>query len=132
MKNDKRPDFVQRQGDAAEARKAILEKFRVAPGPQDPEVLKRQAARQAVQEARSARAAERAAAKQAREQEAKEKLARDAERAKHVEREAAEQTARETSEQAERDLALKAEQKTARDVRYAARKAAKKERRRGY
>ena len=35
------------------------------------------------------------------------------------------------AQEAERDAALKAEQKAARDVRYAARKAAKKQRRKG-
>jgi len=45
---------------------------------------------------------------------------------------AAELAARESAEQAEREGVLKAEQKAARDARYAARKAAKKERRRGY
>jgi hypothetical protein len=44
----------------------------------------------------------------------------------------AEQAAREAAEQEERQVALLAEQKTARDIRYAALKAAKKERRRGY
>jgi Family of unknown function (DUF6481) len=55
-----------------------------------------------------------------------------AQAAADAERTAAEQAAREAAKQAERDALLEAEQKAARDARYAARKATKKQRRRGY
>ena len=112
------PDFNDRKSAAAEARKAALEKFKAKPGADDPAVLERLAARQAVREAREQRAAERKAAREA--QAAAEKAAREA--AAEAERLARE---REIEEAAARAIALKAEQKAARDARYAARKARK-------
>ncbi len=50
-KND---NFNDRLATAANARKAALEKFRARPGPDDPAVLERQAARKAVAVAREA------------------------------------------------------------------------------
>jgi membrane protein involved in colicin uptake len=125
MAKFKAPDFAERQKASAESRKAALEKFRAAPGPDDPEFAKRQAAREAVHAARDARAAEREAAKKARDTALAEQAARDAELAAQASREAAEQAARDAAEQAERDRALEAERKAARDARYAARKARK-------
>ncbi len=127
----KTPDYLERRNSAAEARKAMLERFRAAPGPDDPEFVKRQAERQAVNEARVVRAAERETARQAREAELAEQARRDAELAAEAERRAAQEAAQLAVEDAERQVALEAEQKAKRDARYAARKAAKKRRRRG-
>jgi len=94
----KEKGFGERLSAAADARRAALERFRARPGPDDPAVVARRAARQAVSEAREARAAEREAAREA-------------------------EAARRTAERADRDAALEAERKAARDARYAARKA---------
>ena len=101
-------DFGERLSTAAAARKATLEKFRAKPGPDDPAVAERRAARQALVVAREARLAEREAA-------------RKAEKAREAARE--EEAARQAAEQTDRDVALEAERKAARDARYAARKA---------
>jgi hypothetical protein len=111
MSGFKEPSFADRQKAAMEARKSILEKFRAKPGPDDPEVLKRQAEREA-------QAATRAAAKQARDAEKAAKAIRDAEEAAQ----AAAEAERLKAEQAAQEIALQAEQKAARDARYAARK----------
>src|SRR5215470_4142429 len=97
------PDHQQRKSAAAAAKQAMLQKFRAAS--EDPEVARRHAARVAMNEARLVRMAE---------------------------REAEEAEALLAAEEAKRAILLEAEQKAARDARYAARKAAKKERRRGY
>jgi hypothetical protein len=127
----KTPDYLERRNSAAEARKSMLERFRAAPGPEDPEFVKRQAERQAIQEARLARAAEREVARKAHEAELAEQARREAELAADAERRAAEEAAQLAVEEGERQRALEAEQKAKRDARYAARKAAKKRRRRG-
>ena len=101
-------DFGERLSAAAAARKATLERFRAKPGPDDPAVAERRAARQALVVAREARVAEREAARKA---EAAREAAREAE------------AARQAAEQTDRDAALEAERKAARDARYAARKA---------
>ena len=137
------PDFRDRLTSAAKARNELLTKFKSAPGPDDPAVRERAAARQETIRAREARAAAREAARQARERESAAQAAREADRIAKAELQAAqaaaklageeaELTALLAAEQAERDAALAAEQKAARDARYAARKAAKKERRRGF
>src|SRR4051794_10077469 len=101
-------DFGERLSTAAAARKATLERFRAKPGPDDPAVAERRAARQALVVAREARLAEREAA-------------RKVEKAREAARE--EEAARQAAEQTGRDVALEAERKAARDARYAARKA---------
>ncbi|MBF9233557.1 DUF6481 family protein [Microvirga alba] len=117
--------FGDRLSTAENARKAMLERVRAKPGPDDPAMAERRAARQAVSTAREARLAEREANKiadQARE--AAEQQAREA--AEHEQRlaqEANEATAK--VEAVERQVTLEAEQKAARDARYAARKARK-------
>jgi hypothetical protein len=111
----KDPGFADRLSTAAEAKKAILAKFRAAPGPDDPEFAARQAEREAVAKAREVRTAARAA-------ERAEQDAAAAAQAAHAAAEAAEREARETKARAERAVALEAEQKAARDARYAARK----------
>lgn len=115
MSSFKNPGFADRLGAAANAKKALLEKFREQPGADDPAVAERQAARQAAAIAREARAAERKAAREAQ---------KAAEIAEQAAREANE--AREAAERAEREVALEAERKAARDARYAARKARSK------
>jgi len=128
----KSPDFKNRLESAAKARQATLEKFRSAPGQDDPAVVARDAARRTMIAAREKRTMDREVARKAREAEIAAEAARVAEAAAEAERQAAELAALEIAEQMKRDAAVKAEQKAARDVRYAARKAAKKERRRGY
>jgi len=113
MRRNVLPNLQERQNASAEAKKAMLEKFRASPGPDDPAVVERRAAREAMLAERTARAAQREAAKRAHEAEL------------------AEQAARAAAEQAEREAAALAEQKAARDERYKARKAAKKQRRKG-
>jgi hypothetical protein len=106
------PDLRERQEDSARAKKALLEKFRAAPGPEDPAVAERRAAREALLG----------------EVELGQQAARAAERAAQAEREAVEMKARTAAERAEREAAVLVEQKAARDKRYAARKAVKKRR----
>ena len=105
-------DFTERRDRAAEARKALLERFSAKPDPNDPAVQARAAERRATQAAREARAAERLAARQAETEAAAARLA-------------AAQAAGEAdaAERSAREVALAAEQKAQRDARYAARKA---------
>ena len=70
--------FTDRAEAAAAAKKAMLEKFRAKPSPDDPAVLARAAERKAIADAREVRAAER-------------KLARDAEDARRAAEDAARQ-----------------------------------------
>jgi hypothetical protein len=128
---------------AAEAKKALLERFKKQPGPGDKEYEERQAELNAIAEARrqreDARDRQKAAEEAARVEAARLKALDEAE----TRRKQAEEEARKAAEEAaimaqlkaeeeEKHAALLAEQKAARDARYAARKAAKKERRRGY
>ena len=124
------PDHQQRQSAAAAAKQAMLQKFRAAS--EDPEVARRHAARVAMNEVRLVSMAEREAAKLAGEAELAEQAARAAELAVQAQREAEEAEALLAAQSAELAILLEAEQKITRDARYAARKAAKKERRRGY
>ena len=119
MSGFKEKGFNERLGAAAEARKAQLAKFRAKPGPDDPAAIERQAARRAAAIARDARAAERKTAKA--QAIAKEAERHDAEQAERAMREA--DALRASADQAARDVTTLAEQKTARDARYAARKA---------
>ena len=104
------PDLTDRQNAAAAAKKQLLERFRAAS--QDPNLADKLAERARIHEARIARQAEREAERKAREAEQLAAMAK--------------------AEEIERLAALEAEQKAARDARYAARKAAKKVRRRGF
>ena len=115
MSGFKEPNFVDRQKAAQEARKNILNKFRTRPGPDDPAVKARQAAREAM-------AAERAKATLAREAAKAEQKQREEEAAAA----AAAQLAREKEDAAAQEAALEAERKAARDARYAARKKRRK------
>jgi len=124
------PDLHERQKNAAAVKKTMLEKFRAKA--QDPALEEQRLKRLAVAEARAARMAEREAARKVREAELAKEAALAAERAEAARREAAALDALVAAEKVEQEAALLAEQKAARDARYAARKAAKKERRRGY
>src|SRR5262245_58045455 len=121
MKGFKEKNFADRLQEAAEARKAALERFKARPAADDPEVVKRREERAAIAAAREARTAARKAAK-------------EAEAAARAEQEAIERTEREARERREaiekliRDSAEAAERKAARDARYAARKARQKRR----
>ncbi|KMO44691.1 hypothetical protein VQ03_01595, partial [Methylobacterium tarhaniae] len=64
MAGFKDQNFNDRRSTSADAKKALLEKFRARPASDDPEVQARLAERQKIAEARAARAAEREAAKQ--------------------------------------------------------------------
>jgi hypothetical protein len=116
MKVFKEKTFADRLQEAANARKAALERFKARPAPDDPEVVKRRQERMAIAAAREAREAERKAAK-------------EVEAAARAEQEAIERGEREARERREaiekliRDSAEAAERKAARDARYAARKA---------
>ena len=114
----KKTGFTDRLSAAADAQKAKLEKFRSRPAPDDPAVLERKAARQAIVAAREVREAEREAARQKRlaEEEAARIAAEEAEKAR-LEAEYQERIAREAE--------MEAQKKAARDARYAARKARK-------
>ena len=130
MSARKQDTFNDRLTTSANAKTALLERFRARPGPDDPAVLERQNAQKAIADAREARKAERRAAQEAEaariraEQEAAAAAAREAARelAAQQAREAAEAAALE-AEQSTRKLSLAAQQKMARDARYAARKA---------
>lgn len=111
--------FNDRQAASATAKKAVLEKFRSRPGPDDPAVQERLAQQKAIAEAREVRAAER---QRARDAEKARLAALEAERQAELARLAAEQRARD-AEAAAAALALQAQQKAERDARYAARKA---------
>ncbi len=121
----KPPDLQQRQRDAAAAKKAQLAKFRTASA--DPAVTERAAARVALNDARQVRAA----AKKLREAKQAEEEALRLELAAQAKREAEAAEVVRATEMAERAAALAVEQKAGRDSRYAARKAAKKQRRKG-
>ncbi|VTZ28052.1 conserved hypothetical protein [Methylocella tundrae] len=113
--------FGDRLSNAANAKKALLEKFRAKTEVDEETVAKREAARREIIAARDARALERKAAEEERRaREAVEKAERDA--ALKAEEEA---RALEAAAEAERAAALEIERKKARDARYAARKARK-------
>ena len=111
MSGFKEPGFADRQKAAQQARKNLLNKFRAQPGPNDPEVAKRRAEREAAAANRERSKQERETAKA--EQKRREQEAAAAEAAR---------IARENEQEVARQAALEAEQKAKRDARYAARK----------
>jgi hypothetical protein len=111
MNGFKEPGFTDRQKAAQQAKQNLLNKFRAQPGPDDPEVAKRRAEREAVAAKREQMKLEREAAKA---EEARLKAEAAAAEAARI--------AREKEEEAERLSAMEAEQKAKRDARYAARK----------
>lgn len=116
MNQPKDNRFSDRLETAAKAREAMLARYRARPSADDPDVIARQAERQAVIRARGERNKEREA----------ERLVAEARRVAEVkaqrEFEAAE-VLRLAAEKVARQAALAAEQKEARDARFAARKA---------
>lgn len=129
-------NFHDRQKSAAEAKKALLEKFKTRPAADDPIVMEREAQRREIIAAREAREAEREVRRKA---EARERARLDAEQqaalqarmeAEEKDREAAEiaetkQLEREAAEAAELKALMEIEKKAERDARYAARKGRK-------
>ncbi len=118
--------FGERMNTAAAAKKARLKEWSAAKAdPNDPAVIERQAARQAIAAKREEREAARKAAKIAREAQAAidQKAAKEASEAQ-ASADAAAQAENERLA-AEHAVALEAERKAARDARYAARKARK-------
>jgi uncharacterized protein DUF6481 len=123
MKGFKEKTFADRLQEAADARKAALERFRTRPAADDPDVIKKREERMAIAAAREAREAERRAVKEA------EAAARaERETVERAERDARER--REAIEKVIRDAADAAERKAARDARYAARKARQNQKKR--
>ena len=120
--------FVDRQANAAKARKEMAEKFLANSkyDPADPAIVEREAKRKEILEARKVRDVERA--KRKAEQEAAEAVRRAAEEAARQEQLRLEGLAREAEAQREREEAerLEYERKLERDARYAARKERKK------
>ena len=119
MSGFKGSKFTDRAEAAAAAKKAMLEKFRAKPAPDDPAVLARAAERKAIAEAREVRAAERRKIKEA--EEAR-RIAEDQARLADLAAQAAAEAQRK-ADQALRDEEIKAQRKAERDARYAARKA---------
>jgi hypothetical protein len=122
--------YTDRQAAAANARKAMAEKFLANSkyDPTDPAVIEREAKRKAILEARVVRDAERA--KRKAEEAAAEAVRRAAEEAARQEQLRLEALAREAEAQRQREAAeqLEYERKLERDARYAARKERKKKR----
>jgi len=112
MRGFKQPDFADRQKAAKQAKQDLLSKFRARPGPDDPEVAKRRAEREAIAANRERIRQEKEAAKAEEVRRATEAAAAEAAR-----------IAREKEDEGARLAALEAEQKAKRDARYAARKA---------
>ncbi|MEN5082057.1 DUF6481 family protein [Bosea sp. TWI1241] len=96
MKNPNDRHFTDRQAKSASAKKALLERFKSRPGPDDPVMVQRRAEREAIAAARLAREAE------------KEEARREAERLAAIERAAREEAER--IAEAEREAIRKAEQ----------------------
>jgi hypothetical protein len=111
MSGFKEPNFADRQKAAQQAKLDLLNKFRTQPGPDDPEVAKRRAEREAIAAKREQARLEREAAKAEQKRREEEAAAAEAVR-----------IAREKEEEIERLAALELEQKAKRDARYAARK----------
>ena len=131
MSNRTIPNLQDRLNHASEAKKAMLAKFKMSLI-ETPAVIEKRNQRQAIAAARAERAAQREEVWLRQERDRAKQAELAAQAAANAARAAAEQAARDAAEQAERDALLAAEQKAARDARYAARKAAKKQRRRGY
>ncbi len=123
-------NFADRITSAATAKQALVEKLKAKPADDDPDVLRKQAEREAIAEARAKRVSEKdearriQLAREAEEKAAREAAAAAAEAARQASLEqekAAAESAR--LERAARILSDEADRKVARDARYAARKA---------
>jgi hypothetical protein len=122
--------FADRQTAAAEARKALLDKFKKRPTADDPDMQKRAEERRLIAEARAQREAEKAEKQRLIDEENARQEAileeqRELERLAAEEAARAEAKAKESSmaEMAARVMADEAERKAKRDAKYAARKA---------
>lgn len=100
MKNPNDRSFTDRQSNSANAKKALLERFKARPGPDDPVMQQRRAEREAIAAARAEREAEKAAIRAEQERLAAIERARieEEERLAEIAREAARK-----AEQAKRD-----------------------------
>jgi hypothetical protein len=122
----KEPGFVERLQTAAKAKKAQLERIRASVPATGAQSTERQAAQVEAAAARRIRTAQRKDADRVgAEQREAQRAAENARRALGVVEERARKDA-ERGAQAEADAALKKDQKTARDAKYAARKARQK------
>lgn len=123
LRNQVNKTFADRRNDAADAKKKLLEKFKAAPAPDDPEMVAKRAEREAVAAAREERRAERERLKREEQTRKEAEAAAAAEAAYRGEN--AERIAREAEEQVrvERAVADVSAMKKKRDERYAARKA---------
>ena len=119
-------DLQDRQKNASEARKAMLQKFLAKA--EDPILEQRRAERAAIEAARRVRQAEREEARKREEERLAAEAAARAAAEAEAKRLAEEEAARKAKEDADAMLRLLAEQKAARDARYAARKAASNKR----
>ena len=131
MSNPNVPSLEERLKHASEARKSMLEKFKMSLV-ETPAVIEKRQQRQAIIAARAARDVEREEARLRKERDQAKRAELEAKALADAARAAAELAARDAGEKAAQKALVEAEQKAARDARYAARKAAKKQRRRGY
>lgn len=119
MSGFKGSTFNDRASASADAKKALLERFKAKPAADDPEVTRRREERLAIAAAREVRMGERRLQKAA---EAEQKALEEAARLEAEQLRLAEEAAR-AAEQVEREEAAKAARKAIRDAKYAARKA---------
>jgi hypothetical protein len=131
MSNPSVPNLEERLKHASEARKSMLEKFKMSLV-ETPAVIEKRQQRQAIIAAKAARDVEREEARLRKERDQVKQAELEAKALADAARAAAELAARDAGEKAAQKALVEAEQKAARDARYAARKAAKKQRRRGY
>jgi hypothetical protein len=96
LKNPNDRHFTDRQANSANAKKALLERFKQRPGPDDPVMVQRRAEREAIAAARAEREAKKEAERQ------------ELERLAAIERAAREEAERQA--EAEREALRKAEQ----------------------
>jgi uncharacterized protein DUF6481 len=115
MSNRGEPTLQDRLSRAADAKSAMLAKFKRGTDPKNPVAIENRRQREAIVGMRAERAAQREAARQQHERELARQAALAAVEEAAAERAAAEQAAREAAERAEREAALKAQQKAERD-----------------
>jgi hypothetical protein len=125
------PNLQDRLNDSAQAKSALLMKFKQTLSPDNPALIEQREKREAIAAARDERLRQREMLRQQHERERERERILAEQAVADAARVSAEREAREVAEAAEREAALKAQQKAERDERYAARKAAKKLRRKG-
>jgi len=129
MNGDQTSDFQQRQNESADAKKVRPEKFRSAAA--DPTIAERAAVRAALNKTREVRIEARKTTQKLQEAEQAEEERRKMELAMQTARDAEKADIIRAAEISGHAVALAAKQKALRDTRYAERKAAKKQRRKG-